>query len=133
MAKTLTFSKSCINFSTISYQKKDRFQNYRVLDIKRKHFFIGILIFSIVIFFVFQINFTVERNYQIREFENQISGLLEENQKLKVGALSLENSQFLFERAKYLGLEENAQLRYVKIINPRLSTVENHRLPLSDF
>ena len=86
-----------------------------------------------MIFFVFQINFTVERNYQIREFENQISGLLEENQKLKVGALSLENSQFLFERAKYLGLEENAQLRYVKIINPRLSTVENHHLPLSDF
>ncbi len=120
--KTLAFQKSYINFSTISYQKEYKIQRRDFRNIKkRKEFiFLGIFIFSLILFYIFQINLTVDRNYQVREFEDQISGLRNENQKLTVETLSLENSQLLAEQASYFGLEESKEVQYVRIFTPTL-------------
>jgi len=63
----------------------------------------------------------VERNYQIRDLENRISRLQDDNQKLSVEALTLDNSQLLSNRASYFGLEENDKIQYVKVFTPTLA------------
>ncbi len=74
----------------------------------------------IIAFYIFQINLMVERNYQIRELESQISRLQGDNQKLTVEALALENSGLLADQASYFGLEANDKIQYVRIFTPTL-------------
>lgn len=120
MSKVLTFPRSYINFPAISYQKEDKAQGHNLKNIKKRKEFIftGVAIFLIIIFYIFQINLMVERNYQARNLEGQILTLQSENQKLNVEALSSENSQVLADRAKYLGLEQNDNIQYVRILTP---------------
>lgn len=87
---------------------------------KREFIFAGLFIFSLIFFYIFQINLTVDRNYQIRTFESQISQLQNDNQRLTVEALALENSQLLAEQARYIGLEESKEVQYVRIFTPTL-------------
>lgn len=120
--KALTFQKSYISFSTIFYQEEHKIQKRGLWNIKkRKEFiFLGIFVFSLILFYIFQINLTVDRSYQVREFEDRISGLRNENQKLTVETLFLENSQLLAEQASYFGLEESKDVQYVRIFTPTL-------------
>ncbi len=121
MSKAITFPKSYINFSAISYQKEYKIKNQGLQIWKKREFiFAGLFIFSLIFFYIFQINLTVDRNYQIRTFESQISQLQNDNQRLTVEALALENSQLLAEQARYIGLEESKEVQYVRIFTPTL-------------
>ncbi len=73
---------------------------------------------SAIAFYIFQMNLSVQQNYQIRELENKLSILQSENQRLSVDSLVLENSQVLTEEAKYLGMETNDKVSYIKVFTP---------------
>ena len=118
MQKTLILPRSYINFSAISSRPECKI---KINNFKRREFvFGGILAFLIIAFYIFQINLMVERNYQIRELESQISRLQQDNQKLTVEALALENSGLLADQASYFGLEANDKIQYVRIFTPTL-------------
>lgn len=90
--------------------------------VKKSGFILASSIFAFAIlgiaFYIFQINLAVQQNYQVRELENRLSILQNENQRLNVDSLTLENSQVLADQAKLLGMEKNDQVSYIKISTP---------------
>lgn len=124
MQKSISLSKSYLNFSSNGssrrYQKK--YGAYAMRGEKKSEFLLVMWVFVFAVFgiafYIFQINLSVQQNYQVRELENRFLILQNENQRLNVDSLSLENSQVLADQAKLLGMEENNQVSYIKISTP---------------
>jgi len=124
MQKSISLSRSYLSFpssaSSRRYQK--RYGAYAMRGVKKSGFILASSIFAFAIlgiaFYIFQINLAVQQNYQVRELENRLSILQNENQRLNVDSLTLENSQVLADQAKLLGMEKNDQVSYIKISTP---------------
>jgi uncharacterized protein HemX len=121
MQRSISLARPYFNSgSSHRYQKK--YGAYAIRGTKKSGFLLVASIFAFaalgIAFYIFQINLAVQQNYQVRELENRLSVLQNENQRLNVDSLTLENSQVLADQAKLLGMEENNQISYVKISTP---------------
>jgi cell division protein FtsL len=126
MQKTISLSRSYLNIPSVSsgYRYQKKYGTHSVSAVKKGGFLLAMLIAAFAIcaiaFYIIQINLAVQQNYQVRDLENRLSALQNENQRLSVDSLTLENSQVLADEAKYLGMEPSGQVSYVRISAPIL-------------
>ncbi|MCX6746152.1 MAG: hypothetical protein NTX00_04015 [Candidatus Parcubacteria bacterium] len=84
------------------------------LKTKKQIIFIFIGILFISIFYLEQINSLATKGYKIRNLENKVSDLKDENKKLELQITELRSTERVAKEIKTLKMEEVARIEYLQ-------------------
>ncbi|MCX6740529.1 MAG: hypothetical protein NTZ49_04860 [Candidatus Parcubacteria bacterium] len=80
---------------------------------KNRLLVLGILVFVCGIFYLWQINSLATKGYQIKELEEKVSDLKDNNKKLQVQITELRSVSRINEEVKRLNMQEVARIEYL--------------------
>lgn len=81
-----------------------------------------VLIISLLIFYIFQVNALTVETYQIHNFQKKISTILKENESLRISSAKLNSSSNLETLIKDFGFEKTEKIHYIQILGGQVAT-----------
>ena len=94
----------------------------RKFNLKLFYILTFLSIFSLLVFYIFQINSIIQKTYLLQNYEKELTKLQEENQNLEINfakSNSLENLESLVQNLNY---EKVEKIRYIQVLGGQVVT-----------
>jgi len=81
-----------------------------------------VTLFSLLSFYVYQVNAQASEKYSIQDSQNRISDILEENKDLEINSAQAGSLESIAQMAKELEFEKADKIHYIQIIDTQVVT-----------
>lgn len=81
-----------------------------------------VTLFSLLSFYVYQVNAQASEKYSIQDSQNRISDILEENKDLEINSAQASSLESIAQMAKELEFEKADKIHYIQIIDTQVVT-----------
>lgn len=81
-----------------------------------------VTLFSLLSFYIYQVNAQASEKYSIQDSQNRISDILEENKDLEINSAQASSLESIAQMAKELEFEKADKIHYIQIIDTQVVT-----------
>lgn len=90
------------------------------ISLKSFWYLAGLLIISLLVFYVFQVNTLMSENYQIQNYRQEIKKLTSENKILEIDSFQINSLENIGNKIKDLGFEKIDKVYYIQILESQM-------------